>query len=270
MPFGLVNAPSVFQKTINKVLHDAKIKNAIVYVDDILIPSKDVEEGLNRLDEVLRLLKNGGLTLKLNKCNFFMNTMDFLGFEVNSTGIRPGSRKTAAISKFPTPRNQRDLRQFLGLSGFFRRFIKNYAVITSPLTDLLKKDKAWTWGTLQDEAFQLVKTLLTQRPLLALYDPEAVTHLQTDACQDGLAGIILQSDSTGSFHPVSYFSRKTSADERKLHSYELETLAVVESLSRFRVYLLGIPFTVYSDCNALRSTFSKRDLIPRVARWWVQ
>ncbi|KAL0895777.1 hypothetical protein ABMA27_011827 [Loxostege sticticalis] len=270
MPFGLVNAPSVFQRTMNKILHDAKIKYAIVYMDDILIPCKDVTEGLKRLEEVLALLKQGGLTLKLAKCNFFMDTIDFLGFEVSSTGIRPGNRKTNAVSKFPTPKNQHELRQFLGLSGFFRRFIKNYAIITSPLTDLLKKDTTWAWGDKQDKCFVTVKEILTQRPLLALYDPKAETHLHTDACQDGLAGILLQIDSSGTFHPVSYFSRKTSLDERKLHSYELETLAVVASLNRFRVYLLGIPFTIYSDCNALRTTFVKRDLIPRVARWWVQ
>ncbi|KAL0861276.1 hypothetical protein ABMA27_008837 [Loxostege sticticalis] len=111
MPFGLVNAPSVFQRTMNKILHDAKIKYAIVYMDDILIPCKDVTEGLKRLEEVLALLKQGGLTLKLAKCNFFMDTIDFLGFEVSSTGIRPGNRKTNAVSKFPTPKNQHELRQ---------------------------------------------------------------------------------------------------------------------------------------------------------------
>lgn len=239
-------------------------------MDDILVPCKDVSEGLKRLEEVLKLLKNGGLTLKLRKCNFFLDTIDFLGFEINSSGIRPGGRKTEAISKFSAPKNIHELRRFLGLSGFFRRFIKNYALTTSPLTNLLKKDVVWAGGSSQEESFNSVKTLPTQRPLLALYDPKAVTQLHTDACKYGLAGILIQSDYLDVFHPVSYFSRKTCPDESKLHSYQLETLAVIASLNRFRVYLLGIPFTIYSDCNALRSTFVKRDLIPRVARWWVQ
>lgn len=270
MPFGLVNAPSVFQRTINKILKEAKIKYAVVYMDDVLIPSKDVAEGMQRLEEVLQLLREGGLTLKLSKCNFFLKSIDFLGFEVSASGIRPGSRKTDAVSKFSRPSNQHELRRFLGLSGFFRRFIKGYAVITATLTDLLKKDVNWAWGLDQEESFVKIKGLLVQRPLLALYDPTAETILHTDACKDGLAGILIQCDSEGNNKPVSYFSRKTSPDERKLHSYELETLAVVASLSRFRVYLVGIPFKIFTDCNALRSTLTKRDLIPRIARWWVQ
>lgn len=270
MPFGLVNAPSVFQRTINKILLEAKIKYAIVYMDDILIPARDVSEGLQRLEEVLELLKRGGLTLKLSKCHFFLDTIDFLGFQVSSDGIRPGQRKTDAVSKFPEPKNHHELRQFLGLSGYFRRFIVNYALIAAPLTDLLKKDVKWSWGEIQETAFKKIKSLLVDRPVLALYNHAAETQLHTDASKDGLAGILLQANSEGVFQPVSYFSRKTNVEEQKFHSYDLETLAVIASLNRFRVYLIGIPFKILTDCNALRSTLVKRDLIPRIARWWMQ
>lgn len=270
MPFGLVNAPSVFQRTINKILLEAKIKYAIVYMDDVLIPSKDVTEGLNRLEEVLELLKKGGLTLKLSKCHFFLETIDFLGYEVNADGIRPGNRKIEAVAKFPKPKNQHELRQFLGLSGYFRRFIKDYALLAAPLTDLLKKDVKWSWTNTQDSAFHKIKELLIDRPILALYNQHAETQVHTDASKEGLAGILLQANSEGVFQPVSYFSRKTNTEERKLHSYDLETLAVVASLNRFRVYLIGIPFKILTDCNALRTTLIKRDLIPRIARWWIQ
>lgn len=270
MPFGLVNAPSVFQRTINKVLLEAKIKYAIVYMDDVLIPAKDINEGLQRLEEVLVLLKKGGLTLKLSKCHFFLDSIDFLGFEVSSDGIRPGQRKTDAVSRFPKPRNLHELRQFLGLSGYFRRFIANYALTAAPLTDLLKKDVKWSWGENHERAFGKIKSLLVDRPVLALYNYTAETQLHTDASKDGLAGILLQANSEGIFQPVSYFSRKTNAEEQKFHSYDLETLAVIASLNRFRVYLIGIPFKIFTDCNALRSTLVKRDLIPRIARWWVQ
>lgn len=270
VPFGLVNAPSVFQRTINKILSEAKIKYALIYMDDILIPCKTFDEGLTRLKEVLGLLRKGGLTLKMNKCSFFFDKIDFLGFEVSSNGIRPGSKKCEAVSKFPKPTNQHELRQFLGLSGFFRRFIKDYALLAAPLTDLLKKDKGWVWGGPQDQAFMCIKELLSGRPVLAMYDPELETHLHTDASKNGLAGILLQRNRDGILHPVSYFSRKTTPEEQKYHSYELETLAVVASLQRFRVYLIGIPFTIQTDCNALRSTLIKRDLVPRIARWWIQ
>ncbi|CAH2218004.1 jg19309 [Pararge aegeria aegeria] len=270
MPFGLVNAPSVFQRTINKILIEAKIKYALVYMDDVLIPSKDFGEGLQRLEEVLLLMRKGGLTLKLSKCCFFLSSVDFLGFDVSADGIRPGCRKSEAVSKFPRPTNQHEVRQFLGLSGFFRRFIKNYAMITAPLTDLLRKNVGWSWNNERELAFEKVKDLLTKGPLLALYDPKAEMELHTDACKDGVAGILLQRNSNGALQPVSYFSRKTTDQERKLHSYELETLAVVASLNRFRVYLIGIPFKILTDCNALRATLIKRDLIPRIARWWIQ
>lgn len=270
MPFGLVNAPSVFQRTINKILHEAKVKYALVYMDDVLIPARDVSEGMQRLEEVLQLLEKGGLTLKLNKCHFFLDTIDFLGYEVNSDGIRPGQRKTEAVSKFREPSNQHELRQFLGLSGYFRRFIKGYALIATPMTDLLRKDAKWGWGEAQKCAFNKIKEMLIDRPVLALYNHNAETQVHTDASKDGLAGILLQTNSNGVFQPVSYFSRKTNAEEQKLHSYDLETLAVVASLNRFRVYLMGIEFKIFTDCNALRSTLVKRDLIPRVARWWIQ
>lgn len=137
-----------------------------------------------------------------------MDTIDFLGFEVNASGIKLGDRKTDATSKFPTPSILHELRQFLG-------FIKNHALLTSPMTDLLKKDQTWNWGEAQEKSFLNLMTLLTQRSVLALNDSNAVIQLHTDACKDGLAGILLQSDSAGIFHPVSYFSRKTSLDERK-------------------------------------------------------
>ncbi|KAG6452887.1 hypothetical protein O3G_MSEX007851 [Manduca sexta] len=270
MPFGLVNAPSVFQRTMNKILAEAKIKYALIYMDDILIPCKDFDEGFNRLKEVFDLLRKGGLTLKLSKCRFFFDEIDFLGFEVSPKGIRPGSIKTDAVTKFPEPKNQHELRQFLGLSGFFRRFIKGYSLIATPLSDLLKKDNDWTWRDPQVKAFKHIKRLLSERPLLALYNPTAETQLHTDASKIGLGGILLQRNSNGIFQPISYFSRKTTNEEQRYHSFELETLAVIASLNRFRIYLIGIPFTIQTDCNALRSTMTKRDLVPRIARWWIQ
>lgn len=270
MPFGLVNAPSVFQRTINKILAEAKTKFAIVYMDDILIPAHNFAEGMERLREVLELLRRGGLTLKLSKCNFFFNHLDFLGFEVGPDGIRPGSRKTTAVANFPIPRNQHEVRQFMGLASFFRRFIKDFALIAKPLTDLLRKDSSWKWTSEQDNAFTSIKNKLLSRPIIALYDPSAETHLHTDACKNGVAGILLQKNKDGVLCPVSYYSRKTTIDEQKLHAFELETLAVIASLNRFRVYLLGIPFKIFTDCNALRTTLTKRDLVPRIARWWIQ
>lgn len=212
MPFGLVNAPSVFQRTINKILAEAKIKYALVYMDDILIPAHSFTEGLERLKEVLALLRQGGLTLKMSKCHFFMKSIEFLGFEINSDGIKPGTKKIEAVAKFPVPKSQRELQQFIGLASFFRRFVQGFATLAKPLTDLLRKNSEFAWGTEQDSAFENIKSRLTQRPLLALYDPKRETQVHTDASKFGIGGILLQRDDAGMFRPVSYFSKKTTPD----------------------------------------------------------
>lgn len=269
MPFGLVNAPSTFQKTINSILGNARFKKAFAYMDDVIIPSKTVEEGFEKLRETLDLFRNSGLTLKLSKCNFFMESIDYLGFEVSQQGIRPGKRKIEAVEAFPRPTDQHKLRQFIGLASFFRRFIKSFSVIARPLTMLLKKDCAWYWDELQENAFVKLKEELVKRPILSFYNPTYETQVHTDASKVGIAGILLQRPSkSSSFSAVAYYSRQTSPEEAKFTSYDLETLAVVTSLQRFRVYLLGIHFTVVTDCNSLRATFEKKDMLPRVARWW--
>ncbi|CAG9126845.1 unnamed protein product [Plutella xylostella] len=129
----------------------------------------------------------------------------------------------------------------------------------------------WEWTTVQQDSFDILKSKLVERPVLALYDPAAETELHTDASKIGIGGILLQRPmgSQDPFHPVAYYSRQTTPEERNFHSYELETLAVICALKKFRVYLLGKPFKVITDCSALRSTFEKRDLIPRIARWWI-
>ncbi|KAG6462530.1 hypothetical protein O3G_MSEX013320 [Manduca sexta] len=270
MPFGLANAPSVFQRVIHKILNKTKVPYVIIYMDDILIPAKTFDEGLVRLEEVLKLLQGAGLTLRMEKCNFFLENIVFLGFEVDKTGIRPGNQKIQAVSMFPTPQSQNDVRRFLGLAGFFRRFVSGFALLAKPLTELLKKDVSWQWSKSQQNSFDTLKGVLVERPVLALYNPNAETQVHTDASKFGLGGILLQRTGSNPWRPISYYSRQTSPDEQKLHSFELETLAVVCALNKFRTYLLGIRFTIVSDCNALRSTFTKRDLIPRISRWWIQ
>lgn len=136
--------------------------------------------------------------------------------------------------------------------------------------DLLKTNSRWEWSGEQAEAFRILKEKLVERPVMALYDARLDTELHTDASKLGVVGILMQRDTEGTIRPVAYYSRKTTDDEQKLHSFDLGTLAVIASLQRFRVYLLGVKFKIITDCNALRTTLTKRDLIPRVARWWIQ
>lgn len=271
MPFGLANAPAVFQRMINKILGDKRFKYALAYLDDVLIPSKDIEEMFERLEEVLQLFRQYGLTLKLSKCRFFDTKVEYLGYEVSSDGIQPGKEKLRAVEEFPTPRNVHEVRQFLGLTGYYRKFIQGYGESARPLTHLLKKDSVWKWTEEQNNAFIVLKNKLVCRPVLALYDPNLETELHTDASALGVGGILMQwQKGIRVVKPVAYFSRQTTPEEKHLHSYELETLAVVCSLKKFRVYLLGLQFKVFTDCAALRTTLTKRDLLPRIARWWLQ
>lgn len=159
----------------------------------------------------------------------------------------------------------------MGLASYFRKFVKGFGEIARPLTNLLKKDITWQWSTDQTSSFDELKARLIERPILALYDPKLETELHTDASSLGLGGILMQwQTNPRALKPVAYFSRQTTPEERHMHSYELETLAVVCSLKKFRVYLLGLTFTVFTDCNALKTTLTRRDLIPRIARWWLQ
>lgn len=269
MPFGLANSPCVFQRLMDKILGPLRFDKVLPYIDDLLIPSTEEEEGLQVLRQVLQILRDSRLTLNLSKCSFLQKEIEYLGYDISKEGIRPGQKKIEAVAKYKEPTNVHELRMFLGLTSYFRKFVQNYAVITHDLYILLKKDQPWIWGKMQQAAFDKLKQILTQRPILAVYNSKAETEVHTDASSKGIAGILLQKQSDNVLKPVAYFSRKTSKEESLYHSFELETLAVVESLRRFRVYLAGIHFHVVTDCVAVRQTFEKKDLLPRVARWWL-
>lgn len=270
MPFGLVNAPAVFQHMINKALGKDRYDLAMPYMDDLLSPATTIDDGLDKLRKILESLRKASLTLNVKKCYFFQTSLDYLGYEVSKDGLRPGSKKIDAVASFPVPTNIHHVRQFVGLASFFRRFIPNFGAIAKPLTSLTKANVPWSWEQPQEEAFNTIKAKLIQRPLLALYDPSFITEVHCDASKHGVGGILLQKpDEKSPLRPVAYFSKQTTKEEEFLHSYELETLAVVLSLKKFRIYLIGINFKVYTDCNALRTTLTKRDLVPRIARWWL-
>lgn len=269
MPFGLCNSPSVFQRLMTNVLGSLKNSVAFSYMDDVIIPSTTIAEGLQRLRLVLEALRKHNLTLKITKCSFFSTKIEYLGREISEEGIKPGQAKIEAILKMIVPNTVKQVRQFLGLAGYFRKFVKNYSKVVTPLTQLTRKDSKWCWGAEQEAAFETIKRVLTTRPVLAIFDPTLPTELHTDASSMAVGAILLQLHD-GVQRVVAYFSKQTTMEQRQYHSYELETMAVVYALHHFRVYLLGLHFTVVSDCNALRTTFAKRDLIPRVGRWWLQ
>lgn len=271
MPFGLVNAPSVFQSVINGLMQQLDRGLAVPYLDDIIIPSIDIAQGITRLRKFLKALKTTGLTLRLSKCKFLAEEVTFLGHRINKDGMIPGDVKTAAIRMFPTPTNLHELRQFLGLTGFFRKFVANYADITHPFRPLLKTkgNPIFVWTRDHDEAFSTLKARLVEPPTLVLYDQSKMHEVHTDASAIGLAGVLMQGDGD-IWRPAFYYSRHNNDAERNYHSYELEVLAIVESLERFKPYLLGKHFRVVTDCAAVATTKMSTPLLPRIARWWLK
>ncbi|CAH2085596.1 unnamed protein product [Euphydryas editha] len=246
MPFGLRNAASTYQRCINKALKSLKDTVALAYMDDVLSYSSSVDEGLHRLDTVLQALTEAGFSLKMAKPN-------------------PG--KVRALLEVPYPKTARQVRQFLGLASYFRRFIPNFANIASPLYPLTKLKGRITWTQEHSEAHRQIVKVLSSKSVLTIFDPDKPVELHTDASSDGYGAVLIQRDQNVP-HVVAYFSRRTTEIESRYHSYELETLAVVRAVESFRHYLYGQHFTVYTDCNSLKASKAKTDLSPRVHRWW--
>lgn len=269
IPFGLSNAPRVFQRLMTKILRPVR-ENSALYLDDILLYAPTIPETLEVLQKVLKIFREEGLTLNLKKCSFLKSSVTYLGYDIEKGKVRPGTDKIKAVENFPTPNSVHQVRQFLGLTSYFRHFVRNYASIAYPLTRLIKKNTSWKWEENQENAFQKLKSILSTRPVLSLFNHDLPTEVHTDASQLGLAGILLQKQTDGRLHPVAYYSRQTNGAEQKYHSYELETLAIVESLRKFRTYLLGISFVVVTDCNSIKAASKKKQLIPRIARWWLE
>lgn len=269
MPFGLTNAPAIFMRLMSQILKKINDRRVYNYMDDVIIVTKTVSEALEVLHKVFSVFEEANITLNIKKCSFFMDNVNYLGHRIGKDGIKPGDHKIEAIKQYPKPTSVKEVRQFLGLTGYFRRFIPAYANIASPLNSLLRKNSEFNWTTLQQQAFEKLKNLLISEPILVIYDPHENHEVHTDACATGLAGALMQNDN-GSQRAVAYFSRSTTELERKYHSYELEALAVVESLERFRYYLIGKKFVVVTDCNSLKLTQEKQNIVPRIARWFLR
>lgn len=191
-----------------------------------------------------------------------------MGYVLENSTIRPSEEKTKAVEQFPIPKDRRAVQRFLVLTSYFRRFIPDYALIAKPLSDLLKKNAKFKMGDDQILAFQQLKVALVGASVLRLFNPNAETEIHTDASKYGYGAVLLQKDSEDQqMHPIQYMSRKTTPAEEKYHSYELEVLAIIEALKKWRVYVMGIRVKIVTDCNAFTMTMKKQDVPLRVSRW---
>ena len=220
-PFGLCKSPSVFQRFMNRIFQPLINAGVIaVYFDDLIILAQNYEEAVERLALVLNTASEYGLELNLKKCKFLKRRIEYLGHVVENGKVYPSSTKVQAVVRFPEPKCARDVQSFLGLTGYFRKFVESYSVIAKPLSDLLKRDKPYYFEENEKHAFMRLKTILTKEPVLKLFDPRHETEIHTDASQDGLGAILLQrSPEDYDFHPVHFWSRKTQGAEQNYKSY---------------------------------------------------
>ncbi|XP_076298022.1 uncharacterized protein LOC143217525 [Lasioglossum baleicum] len=243
-------------------------KVILAYMDDIIVPSSDLESGIQKLEQVLAVASDHGLEINWKKCSWLRSKVEFLGHIVENGSVRPSEGKIAAVAKFPVPKNAKQVQSFLGLTGYFRKFIEGYSTIARPLTNLLRAGVTFELDGTAIGAFDLLKTKLMEKPVLNIYKVDAETELHTDASSFGFGAVLMQrSDDDNKFHPIYFASGKTTPAEPRYASYELEVLAIIRSLRKFRIYLLGIKFKIITDCKAFTLTMSKRDLCVRVARW---
>lgn len=268
MPFGLKSAPLMFQRYVTKIFKEQIDAGEIsMYLDDFLIATETVEHHLTILEKTFKLLVANCLELRLDKCRFLQTRLDYLGYTVTSEGIQPTTQGIGTIKTFPVPRNVRDVQSFLGLCSYFRKFVEGFSVIAKPLYDLTKKNVEFQFGEAEQRVFEVLKDRLVNVPILSIYSPQDETELHCDASATGFGAIMLQKKADRKLHPVFYFLKRTTEIESRYHSYELETLAIIYALRRFRTYLLGIKFKIITDCQALNLTLKKKETNPRIARW---
>lgn len=272
MPFGLTNAPATFQALMNRILQPFLDKFVVVYLDDILIYSKTPEEHLEHVAKVLEVLQQSQLYVGLDKCAFGLREVDFLGHIVSANGIKPDPKKIQAVLDWPVPRNVHDVRSFLGLTGYYRRFIRHYAHKALPLTELTKEQTPWHWrDEIEGKAFESLKHACSTAPVLAMPDPTLPYEVYTDASQFALGAVLLQDQGKG-LQPVAFLSRKLSPAERSYPTGDREMLAIYYALQQWRCYLEGAQFKVNSD-HLNHTWFSKKkDLSRRQAKWsqWIE
>ena len=266
MPFGLCNAPATFQRIMNTILRDGLDKFVLVFLDDILVYSWTKEEHVQHLRSILSRLRSEKFYGRLAKCDFFRTEVEYLGFDVGEYGIKPSLSKIRAIAEWPTPECVRDVRSFVGLANFYRKFIRWFSEIASPLTDLTKKDRKFEWGPKEEEAFERLKTALVSAPVLQLPDFDREFTVTTDASEVSVGGILQQNFGQG-LQPVAYESRKLNPTECRYSAYEREMLGIVWAVGKWRHYLAGQHFVIQTDHDSLKNLPNQPSVNRRVWKW---
>lgn len=258
LPMGLNNAPALYQAAACKIMSDLNYRNNVCYLDDCVTFGKNFDDYLISLELTLQRFLEYNLKLKPSKCKFGYQELKILGNIIDTKGIRPTEEGLDSIKKFPSPKTIKELRSFLGLANYFRKFIPKFSNISKPLTDLTKgkfksKKEAIIWKEEHEIAFQELKNKLTNKPVLAHFDENFKTIIVTDGSKKGLGVILQQVNNNNEIHPVSFASKKLTKSENNYSAMELEVLAIGFAFTHFRQYLHGRPVEVWTDHKNLTS-----------------
>jgi hypothetical protein len=287
LPFGLNNAPSTFERIMEAVLRGCQWKTCLIYLDDIIVFGRNLQEQVQRLGEVLEKLQNAGLKLKPSKCNFFQKSLVFLGHLVTSEGLTTDPEKVKALQEWPRPKNVKDVRAFLGFCSYYRRYVAGFAELSIPLCKLTQKQQKFLWSEDCETAFQSLKKALMESPVLAYPQDEGMFILDTDASDHAIGAVLTQLQVPSSdfdkwterqkstlekkFHQeekvISYASRSLTKEERNYCVTRKELLAVMTFVKYYRHFLLGRKFLIRSDHRPLKWLFHLQDPTGQIARW---
>eukprot|EP00253_Pinus_taeda_P011610 PITA_11610 len=262
LPFGLTNAPATFMCLMNSVFHQFLDKFVLIFIDDILIYSRSKEEHEEHLRMVLQTLREHQLYAKLSKCDFYKEEIQYLGHVISKEGIAVDPEKIKTILEWPVPKDVADIRSFMGLAGYYRRFVEGFSRVAYPITSLQKKGRSFKWSSECQQSFEKLKQLLTSPPVLSIADPNKDYVVCTDASGEGVGGVLMQEGRV-----IAYESRKLKEHEQKYSAYDLELAAVIHALKMWRHYLLGRKFLLLTDHHSLTNYFSQPTLNARQARW---
>ena len=262
MPFGLSNAPAKFMDLMNRLFQSQLDKSVVVFIDDILIYSGSKEEHAEHLRRVLETLRENQLYAKFSKCEFWLDSVSFLGHIISDSGISVDPAKVEAVHTWPRPKTVTDIRSFLGLAGYYRRFVKNFSSLAKPMTSLMKKDAPFIWTDQCETSFQRLKDALTSAPILTIPEGTEGYEVYCDASGLGMGCVLMQHGKV-----VAYASRQLKKHEENYPTHDLELGAIVFALKIWRHYLYGVSITIYSDHKSLKYVFTQKELNMRQRRW---
>lgn len=266
MPFGLKNAPATFQRLMDQILSGLQGIELFVYLDDIVIYASSLEEHKIKFNKLAGRLRQANLRLQPDKCEFLRREVNYLGHIISEEGVKPDPKKIIAVQEFPTPQNAKNIKQFLGLAGYYRKFIPEFSKTAKPLTELLKKDIKFVWADQQKNAFTHLKNSLCSEPLLQYPDFTKPFIVTTDASGYAIGGILSQGI-IGKDLPIAYTSRLLNNAEINYSTIEKELLAIVYCVNHFRPYLYGYKFSLVTDHKPLVWLHSVKDPTSRLVRW---